>query len=96
MTTDKHKIKVEYPEVIQVPDYPLSVPKSLVTERKLPPPDGKIHFDKFILPEFKLDEKIKKTLEEKIDSAIRNSVVTIEDDNIVCKKLFPPHETIII
>jgi hypothetical protein len=45
---------------------------------------------------FELDEKIKKTLEEKIDSAIRNSVVTIEDGNIVCKKLFPPHEVIII
>lgn len=45
---------------------------------------------------FELGEKNKKMLEEKIDSAIRNSVVTIEDGNIVCKKLFPPHETIII
>lgn len=45
---------------------------------------------------FELDEKNKKMLEEKIYSAIRNSVVTIEDGNIVCKKLFPPHETIII
>lgn len=45
---------------------------------------------------FELDEKNKKMLEEKIDSAIRNSVVTIEDGNIICKKLLPPYETIII
>lgn len=45
---------------------------------------------------FEISDDLKKTLEEKIDSAIRNSVVTIEDGNIVCKKLFPPHEVIII
>lgn len=91
-----NKENIEWPEVFDVPDYSLLVANELVPNIGLPPPDGKIRFDKFILPEFKLDEKIKKTLEENIDSAIRNSVVTIEDGNIVCKKLFPPHETIII
>lgn len=46
--------------------------------------------------DFEINDGIKKALEEKIDAAIRNSVVTIEDGNIVCKKLFPPHETIVI
>lgn len=45
---------------------------------------------------FEISDDLKKTLEEKIDSAIRNSVVTIEDGNIVCKKLFPPYDVIII
>lgn len=45
---------------------------------------------------FEISDDLKKMLEEKIDSAIRNSVVTIEDGNIVCKKLFPPYDVIII
>ena len=43
-----------------------------------------------------MPQDVKEKLLERIESAIKNSMVTVENGHIVCRKLVPPYETITI
>ena len=51
-----NKENIEWPEVFDVPDYSLLVPKESVPEIGLPPPEGKIKWHEY-LPTF--DKRLK-------------------------------------
>ena len=51
-----NKENIEWPDVFEVPDYSLLVPKELVPEIGIPPPDGKIIWYEY-LPIF--DKRLK-------------------------------------
>ena len=43
-----------------------------------------------------IPQDVKEKLYKRIESAIKNSMVTVENGHIICRKLVPPYETITI
>ena len=43
-----------------------------------------------------IPQDVKEKLYKRIESAIKNSMVTVENGHIICRKLVPPYETIMI